>query len=119
MQVRRAQELERLGYVPAQSGYWGTVNALLDPNTAVVYVGGMVEYLDDQLIATYGDAFTSLSKENQERLILIGYNQGWDEATGLKRLIDQYGFETVLNKFSDYPNKTLDQYNRWRKYKNE
>jgi RHS repeat-associated protein len=114
MQIRRAQELERLGYVPAQASYSATVDALLDPEKAVMYVGGMIEYLDDQLVATYGAAFTGLGSEDQARLILIGYNQGWDDKNGLKNLIDIAGFQGILDQYRDYPSKTLDQYNRWK-----
>jgi hypothetical protein len=76
IQLRRARELEELGYVTARKNDFERRSALLDPETSVEYVAGMLQYLNDQLSTLPG--FGNLSAENQRRVILIGYNWGWE-----------------------------------------
>ena|GEM_PF-5947051 len=63
MQLRRARELEELGYVTAQESDFEQRLALLDPEASVEYVTGMLQYLTDQLSALPG--FGDLSVEDQ------------------------------------------------------
>lgn len=108
MQLRRAREVEALGYVSPRANDPERALALLWPDTSVEYVAGMVDYLSDQLHTTFG-GFSDLSTEEQQRLILIGYNQGWEN---LNALIQEHGFEGVIS-LSYYDNQTLDEYRRW------
>ena len=108
MQVRRAEELESLGYVTRRSDAQARIAALLDPKTAVEYVAGMVQYLYDQLDKIPG--FNDLNSQDQERIVLIGYNRGWEI---LARNLEARGFRGVIDLF-DYDNQTLDEYLRWR-----
>ncbi|MFN8482988.1 MAG: RHS repeat-associated core domain-containing protein [Anaerolineae bacterium] len=107
MQLRRARELERMGYVPARSNDYERIQALLGEETSVSYVSGMVQYLSDKLHTIQG--FDNLSKDNQGRLILLGYNRGWDL---LQQDISEKGFEKTIDAFQ-YDNQTLDEYQRW------
>ncbi len=59
--------------------------------------------------STYGNDFSRLGAEEQNRLILIGYNLGWEN---LKKNIDDNTFWGVIED-SGYDNQTLDEYNRW------
>ncbi|RMD59661.1 RHS repeat-associated core domain-containing protein, partial [Candidatus Parcubacteria bacterium] len=111
MQLRRARELEQLGYVTARSTDLERVRALLGRETAVEYVTGMVRYLSDQLHTVAG--FTDLNTEQQQRLILIGYNLGWEGKKGLEANIEKHGFKWVIDYFG-YDNQTLDEYLRWK-----
>jgi len=111
MQLRRARELEQLGYVTARESDLERIRALLGKETSVEYVTGMVRYLSDQLSAVAG--FSGLSPQDQQRLILIGYNLGWEGEKYLKANIEKHGFEWVID-FFDYDNETLDEYLRWR-----
>jgi len=107
MQIRRAKELEDLGYViPATSAY-DRRNALLDPECAVGYVAGMLHYLSDQLQTING--FSDLSISDQNSLIAIGYNQGWEI---LQYNITALGFNGLIDSVI-YDNQTLDEYARW------
>jgi hypothetical protein len=110
MQLQQAIMLENLGYVPQSDTTYDLIAKLLDPATAVEYIAGCLEYLTDQLTSTYGDQFTSLDLETRYRLILIGYNYGW---INLKRYIDRYGFERLIDD-SKYDNYTLDDYYQWK-----
>jgi hypothetical protein len=74
MQLRRARELEQLGYVRARNDDAERVVSLLDNRFAVEYVAGMVSYISDQLHTV--DGFAAMRPEDQKRLILLGYNQG-------------------------------------------
>jgi len=112
MQLRRARELEQLGYVSARGSDHERIQALLNQDTSVEYVIGMVHYLSDQLHATFPD-FRDLSGQDQQRVILIGYNIGWEGEQGLRANIEKHGFWRVIERF-DYDNQTLDEYLRWR-----
>jgi hypothetical protein len=112
MQIRRARELEQLGYVTARGSDQERIQALLGKETSVEYVTGMVRYLSDQLQTTF-NSFSNLSIQDQQRLILIGYNIGWEGEKGLKANIEKYGFHWVIDYFG-YDNQTLDEYLRWR-----
>ena len=112
MQLRRARELEQLGYVTARGSDQERIQALLSKETSVEYVTGMVRYLSDQLHTTFSN-FSNLNTQDQQRLILIGYNIGWEGEKGLKANIEKYGFRWVIDYFG-YDNQTLDEYLRWR-----
>jgi hypothetical protein len=109
MQVQRALELEQLGYVTPKGSEQGTISALIGNETSVEYVTGMLHYISDQLNTL--DGFSQLPVEEQQRLVLIGYNWGW---TGdfQKELRDR-GYLGMID-FSRYDNQTLDEYRRWR-----
>lgn len=106
MQVRCARELEELGYVTSTASEHERKQALLDPVRSVNYVAGMLHYLSDRLQTLPG--FTNLSQEDQARLILVGYNQGWET---LQYNINEFGFEALINRVG-YDNQTLDEYLR-------
>jgi RHS repeat-associated protein len=109
MQLRRARELEELGYVTARKNDFERRLALLDPETSVEYVAGMLQYLTDRLSTLPG--FGDLSAENQRRVILIGYNWGWES---LRDYLEKRNFRWWrLIQVSDYDNQTLDEYVRW------
>ena len=107
MQLRRAEELERLGYVTPRSDSTERLNALLTEETAIEYIGGMVQYTRDQLQTIEG--FASLSYGDQRRLILIGYNRGWEL---LRKDIHRLRFQGVIDEFK-YDNETFDEYYRY------
>ncbi len=107
MQLRRAQELEELGYVTPVESEHERRQALLDPVTAVSYAAGMLRYTSDQLQTLSG--YSELSNEDQARLVLIGYNQGWEI---LQYNVNELGFMGVINA-SAYDDQTLDGYRRW------
>jgi hypothetical protein len=69
----------------------------------------MLHYIGDQLNTL--DGFSQLPVEEQQRLVLIGYNWGW---TGdfLKELKER-GYLGMID-YSKYDNQTLDEYRRWR-----
>ena len=107
MQLRRARELEEMGYVTARRNDFERRQALLGNETSVEYVAGMLQYVSDQLHTLGG--FNDLSIEEQQRLTLIAYNWGWTsdflgeiEERGLEGMI-QYGYDDL----------TLDEYRRW------
>lgn len=108
IQLRRARELEQLGYVTARANDIERVQALLGRESSVEYAAGMLRYISDQFQTYQG--FGNLSRENQQRLILLGYNWGWtpDFLAELNRL-------GLLQFISDYKydNETLDEYLRW------
>jgi len=108
MQLRRAEELERLGYVTPRRSEDERIKALLGKETSVEYVAGMLHYLSDQLSTVPG--FNDLSAEYQQRLMLLGYNQGWTDA--FLKNIQRYGLEGFADK-AKYDNQTLDDYLRW------
>ncbi len=97
MQLRRARELEELGYVAARTNDFERRNALLGRETSVEYVAGMLHYLTDQMSALPG--FNALSENDQKRAVLIGYNWGWDVVQGylakhnLQELIQYSGYD--------------------------
>jgi hypothetical protein len=111
VQLRRARELEDLGYVTRRPHDDARAAALLNDSTAVEYVAGETRSLSDQLHSRF-PTFDRLSKENQERLVLIGYNIGWDGPQGLDANVAKYGFARVISDFG-YDNQTLDEYQRW------
>lgn len=108
MQIRRARELEELGYVAPQPNDNARTQALLGKESSIAYVTGMVRYLGDQLRNISG--FDRLPAESQQRILLIGYNQGWEL---LKDNIDILGFKRLMER-SGYDDQTLDEYLRWR-----
>ncbi len=77
MQLRRARELEELGYVTPRNGDFERRAALLGRETSVEYVAGMLQYLSDQLSTVQG--FSALSLEQQQRPVLTAYNLGWTD----------------------------------------
>jgi len=107
MQLRRARELEELGYVTARKSDLERRLALLNPETSVEYVAGMLQYLTDQLSTLSG--FSDLSPENRQRVILIGYHWGWES---LREYLEERSFWRLIQA-SDYDNQTLDEYMRW------
>jgi len=110
MKLRRAKELEQLGYVRARGSDSERREALLDEAASVEYVAGMVCYLSDQLHTISG--FGDLSIEQQQRLLLIGYNVGLEGDKGLLANILKYGFQGAIDIFG-YDEETLDEYLRW------
>ncbi|MBI5877553.1 MAG: RHS repeat protein [Chloroflexi bacterium] len=110
MQLRRARQLEGLGYVRTRANDQERVAALQNSPTAIEYVSGMAQYLTDQLSAMPG--FDKLGPSEKQRLILIGYNWGWDGDRGLQANIEKHGFQWVIDS-SDYDQQTLDEYLRW------
>ncbi len=109
MQLRRARELEEMGYVTARRNDFERRLALLNNETAVEYMAGMLQYVSEQLRSIQG--FNDLETEQQRRLILIAYNWGWTEEFQ-KRLQDR-DFIGMIER-SEYDNQTLDEYLRWR-----
>jgi len=110
MQVRRAEELESLGYVYDRNGWYFTVISLLDPEQAVQYIAGMIDYITDQLTSTYGTDFSQLPEEDQSRLILIAYNEGWESVANNMSSI---GVSGVIGA-SNYDDYTYDDYYLWK-----
>ena len=109
MQLRRARELEEMGYVTPRRNDFERRLALLNNQTAVEYVAGMLQYVSDQLRSIQG--YNDLEFEQQQRLILIAYNWGWTEEFQ-KHLRDR-GFIEMIER-AGYDNQTLDEYLRWR-----
>jgi hypothetical protein len=108
MQVRRGEELEAMGYVRARPNGLVRVNDMLRQDSSVEYVAGMVEYLTDRIDARY----PQLSTQTRERLILIGYNLGWDGTKGLEANLNKYGITGVISQ-SMYDDQTYDEFLRW------
>ncbi|MDY7041416.1 MAG: RHS repeat-associated core domain-containing protein [Chloroflexota bacterium] len=108
MQLRRARELEEMGYVTARKNDFERRQALLGNETSVEYVAGMLQYLSDQLSSM--PDFSGLSTEDQQRMTLIAYNWGWTEA--LQNAIAEKGFEWLIHNYH-YDNETFDEYLRW------
>ena len=109
MQLRRARELEEMGYVTARRSDFERRLALLGDETSVEYVAGMMQYLTDQLHKSPG--FRELSPEDQRRVILIAYNWGWTPQ--FQEVIATHRIAWLI-KSSPYDNETLDEYLRWR-----
>ena len=109
MQLRRARELEEMGYVTPRRNDFERRLALLNNETAVEYVAGMLQYLSEQLRSIEG--FNNLEIEQQRRLILIAYNWGWTK--GFQKYLREQGFIKMIEDF-EYDNQTLDEYMRWR-----
>jgi len=108
MQLRRALELEEMGYVSRRGSTEERRSALLGRATSIEYVAGMLHYLADQLSA-YPE-YSALSGEGQQRLQLIAYNWGWTDSfesrlqeLGLQGMIDWWGYDDSL----------LDGYGQW------
>ncbi|MEJ5312675.1 MAG: RHS repeat-associated core domain-containing protein, partial [Anaerolineae bacterium] len=108
MQLRRARELEELGYVTPRNGDGARRAALLGRETSVEYVAGMLHYLSDQLSTVEG--FSTLSVEQQHRLILIGYVWGWTDQ--FQTLLHEKGLAWMIEN-GGYDKTTLDEYLRW------
>jgi len=103
MQVATAKMLEENGYV----NYGGnTISNLLDPEKAVGYVAGYLSYIRTNLVKEYGVGFTTLSQDEQNRVILQGYNMGFE---GLVSQVARIGFSGLLRDFG-YHRQTLDEY---------
>jgi RHS repeat-associated protein len=105
MQLRRARELEEMGYVTARRSDFARRRALLGSETSVEYVAGMLQYVSDQLHTLRG--FNDLSIEDQQRLTLIAYNWGW--TSNLLEEIEKRGLEGMI-QYSEYDEETLDEY---------
>jgi len=108
-----SQQLEQEGYVNIPQKH-DIPASLLNHSTAVKYIAGNLQYMSNSLETNYGNQFTSQNPDKQNRLILIGYNQGWET---LKYNIDKFGFTGTVNR-SNYDNLTLDDYYRWRGTRN-
>ncbi len=108
MQLRRARELEEMGYVTARENDHQRRLALLGKDTSVEYVAGMLHYLSDQLQTITG--FNDLTGEQQQRLILIAYNWGWTQE--FQNALEERGFTEFIDWWS-YDDDTLDEYRRW------
>ena len=109
MQLRRARELEEMGYVTARRNDFERRLALLNNETAIEYMAGMLQYVSEQLRSIQG--FNDLETEQQRRLILIAYNWGWTEEFQ-KQLRDRDFIGMI--EYAGYDNQTLDAYLRWR-----
>jgi hypothetical protein len=109
MQLRRAELLEELGYVTPRDSKSDRIRALLGKESSVEYVAGMLHYTSDQLKKIPG--YSELRPQFQDRLTLIGYNQGWTLA--FWNNIQRFGFEGLVAE-ARYDNQTLDEYVRWR-----
>ena len=81
---------------------------MLNNQTTVEYVAGMLHYVTDQLNTVVG--FGELNVEDQQRLTLIAYNWGW--TSDLQAAIGKYGLAGMI-AWSDYDEQTLDEYLRW------
>jgi len=109
MQLRRARELEEMGYVTAQRNDFERRLALLNNETAVEYVTGMLQYVSERLRSIQG--FNDLEIEQQHRLVLIAYNWGWTEE--FQKQLQNRSFIGMI-EYAEYDNQTLDEYLRWR-----
>jgi hypothetical protein len=107
MKLSTAESLEQAGYMPKQSSREARINALLNPREAIRYAAAELHRISDQLQKIPG--FGALGVEDQNRLVLIGYNLGWEN---LVASIEKRGFGGVIEA-SPYDNKTLDEYYRW------
>jgi hypothetical protein len=105
MKLSRAIELEQLGYVTPKNGADATMQALLGNDTSIEYIAGMLHYISDQLQTLPG--FNQLSMEDQQRLILLGYNWGWTDE--FQEAIQRLGFEGFIEE-ENYDNETMDKY---------
>ena len=109
MQLRRARELEEMGYVTTRRNDFERRLALLNNETAVEYVAGMLQYVSEQLRSIPG--FNDLETDQQRRLILIAYNWGWMEE--FQEQLRARDFAGMI-EYAGYDNQTLDEYLRWR-----
>ena len=109
MQLRRARELEEMGYVTPKRSDMARRAALLNGETSVEYVAGMLRYVSDQLQTIPG--YTDLNSEMQQRLTLIAYNWGWTE--DFMAEITKRGLGGMI-EYSRYDNQTLDDFLHWR-----
>jgi hypothetical protein len=82
---------------------------LLNPTKAVEYIAGNLHHKSDLLTSAYGDSYTSLDVETQNRLVLIGYHEGWEN---IQKKISRSGFYGLI-EHEVYDNQTLDEYQRW------
>ena len=108
VQMETALMLERSGYATRQGR--SLIYNLLEPELAVEYIAGNLQYISDQLTLTYGNPFAKLEIEKRHRLIVIGYNLGWN---GLKKRIGNNNFDFAINS-TKYDERTLDDYYSWR-----
>jgi RHS repeat-associated protein len=108
MQVGTATRLETRGYVPPRVGTSDRIAALLDPKTAVSYVGGELRHIRDKL--SENPDFGKQTQETQDRVTLMGYNWGW---SGIQTLAAQSDYAQILT-LNSYHHQTYDEYRRWR-----
>ena len=109
IQVQRAQELEDDGYVSSSKNRFDRIERLLTPADSIQYIAGNLEYYDDLLTTTYGSFYSSLNNDTRYRLMLIGYNEGWDS---LSSKIDTVGVRSTI-EMTNYDDLTLDAYQNW------
>lgn len=108
MQLRRARELEEMGYVTTRNNDYQRRLDLLNEATSVEYVAGMLHYLSDQLNNSTG--YNNLTSEQQQRLLLIAYNWGWTDR--FQQELQMRGLIGMI-EWWPYDNQTLDEYLRW------
>jgi len=98
--------LEQARYVKKGDSY--TIMNLLNESKAVKYIAGYLHLISD--ILNQNTNFASLDVEDQNRLILINYNQGVEMTLASLNVGSVYN---LINE-SSYDNQTLDSYRRWK-----
>lgn len=106
MQIGTARLLEQTRYV--EKGDSHTIINLLNESKAVEYIAGYLHLISD--ILNQNTNFASLDVEDQNRLILISYNQGVEMTLASLNVGSVYN---LINE-SSYDNQTLDSYRRWK-----
>lgn len=79
----------------------------VEPSLVALSLQGSIT---DQLHTLQG--FDQLSQDQQRRVLLLAYNQGW--TPDFLNNINAYGFEEFI-EVAGYDNQTLDAYLRWAK----
>ncbi len=110
MQIGEAKKLENRGYVSIP-GKHDIPASLLNPTTSVEYIAGEVSYISDTLTQRYGNDFSNLSNDDQQRLILNSYNRGVEY---IMRIVDESDIRKGI-EVENYNKDTLDEYRRWKR----
>ncbi|HSM57843.1 MAG TPA: RHS repeat-associated core domain-containing protein [Candidatus Sulfomarinibacteraceae bacterium] len=93
MDLFNARRLERLGYVEPQPCVEETIAALLSAS-AIEYVAAHLQYLGEEIDAWFVVQGVKLETETHDRLIILAYNQGWNDSRTKYDLRDQLEADT-------------------------
>lgn len=83
-----AKELEDAGYMPRLGSDEARYNALMDNVTNIQYAAAKLSYTKTRIQNWYADQGAPISEDALNRLTMLSYNQGWDDDTSNKDVLD-------------------------------
>ncbi|MCO5212154.1 MAG: hypothetical protein M9936_20860 [Caldilinea sp.] len=101
IQPSLAQEIEDAGYMPQLPNDPARIDALMNDLLNIEYAGARLQQLKEEISRWYGKQGAALDGETRNRLMMMAYNQGWDDPNNPADVLDNLKKHGLPNKLEE------------------